>query len=188
MNKTFSKRIMAMVLSGMVLFFGAGTANIARAEAVLETSAVVANPANHPATAEQISAVAESYLLEKEAKVPQRAGYTGVIVDVSSLGLEKTYSPVIYDTNGRAIYGMKDIDPEFAISKGMVEYAVSSESTVEDSHAGANPLVVKAVAVQGRGNSLEKMNVIVSVEDGDRILLANENAEMLKKCAVVFIK
>lgn len=46
--------------------------------------------------------------------------FTGVVVDATGLGLEPTFSPVIYDTNGRAIYGVKNINKDFAISQGMV--------------------------------------------------------------------
>ena len=80
------------------------------------------------------------------------------------------------------------IDPDFAISQGMVEYASSLEAAVAHSRAGANPLVVKAVAVQGGRNSANKVNVVVPAEDGNKILLANEKTGMLHHCAVVFVK
>ena len=114
--------------------------------------------------------------------------YTGVVVDAAGLGLEGTFSPVIYDTNGRAIYGMRNIDKDFAISQGMVEYSNNLQNAVTSSRAGANPLVVKAVSVRGGGNSVNRVNVVVSVEDGDKILYANERSGMLEKRAVVFIK
>ena len=47
-------------------------------------------------------------------------GYTGVIVDASGMGLKPSFSPVIYDTNGRAIYGVSNINYDQAISQGMV--------------------------------------------------------------------
>ena len=53
---------------------------------------------------------------------------------------------------------------------------------------GNNPLVVKAVEVKGGKNSINKVNVVVSVEDADRILLANEKSGMLENLAVVFVK
>lgn len=116
------------------------------------------------------------------------AAYTGVVVDAAGLGLEGTFSPVIYDTNGRAIYGMRNIDKDFAISHGMVEYSNNLQSATASSRAGSNPLVVKAVSVRGGGNSVNRVNVVVSVEDGDKILYANERSGMLEKRAVVFVK
>ena len=125
---------------------------------------------------------------KQEVKAVKSAAFTGVIVDASGLGLEATFSPVIYDENGRGIYGMKNINPDFAISKGMVEYAMNRDQAIANSRAGASPLVVKAVAVKGGTNSVNKVNVVVSVNDGDKILLANEKSGMLQNCSVVFVK
>ena len=83
---------------------------------------------------------------------------------------------------------MKNIDPDLAISKGMVEYSTSKERTTTNSRAGSNPLVLRAVAVKGGRNSANPVNVVVSVDDGDKILLANERSGMLQSCAVVFVK
>ena len=47
---------------------------------------------------------------------------------------------------------------------------------------------MKATSVKGGGNSINPVNVVVSVEDGDKILLANEKAPLLNECAVVFVK
>ena len=150
--------------------------------------AAIAIPAIRPAAVEPLPSADASRLPKNDVRAIQKAGYTGVIVDASGLGLEATFSPVIYDENGRSVYGMKNIDPDFAISQGMVEYAASLENAVAKSRAGANPLVVKAIAVQGGGNSANKVNVVVSAEEADRILLANERSGMLHNCAVVFVK
>lgn len=150
--------------------------------------AAIAIPAIRPAAVEPLPSVDTSRLSKKDVKAVQKAGYTGVIVDAGGLGLEATFSPVIYDENGRAVYGMKNINPDIAISQGMVEYAASLEGALVKSRAGANPLVVKAIAVKGGGNSTNKVNVVVSNTDADRILLANEKNGMLKTCAVVFVK
>ncbi len=143
-----------------------------------------------PAAPEPMPKVDEkkTELPKEEVKQMKTAAFTGVIVDASGMGLEATFSPVIYDTNGRGIYGMKNIDPDYAISKGMVEYSVNREKAIANSRAGASPLVVKAVSVKGGKNSANKVNVVVSAADGDRILLANESSDMLKNCAVVFVK
>ncbi len=132
--------------------------------------------------------IKETALPKQELKEVKSSAFTGVIVDASGLGLQATFSPVIFDENGRGIYGMKNINPDFAISKGMVEYAANHSQAMANSRAGASPLVVKAVAVKGGRNSANKVNVVVSVNDGDKILLANEKSGMLQNCAVVFVK
>lgn len=114
--------------------------------------------------------------------------YTGVIIDASSMGLESTFSPVVYDEEGRAVYGMKNINPDFAVSKGMVEYSRDLTQSKAASRAGSNPLIVKAAKVSGGKNSVNKVNVVVSVADGDKILLADKKSNILNQCAVVFVK
>ena len=136
---------------------------------------------------EEAPEISEDYTPAPEVQA-EAASYTGVVVDATGLGLEGTFSPVIYDVNGRAIYGMRNIDKDFAISKGMVEYYNDLQTATVNSRAGANPLVVKAVNVRGGANSVNPVNVVVSVEDGDKILYANEKSGMLENKAVAFVK
>lgn len=115
--------------------------------------------------------------------------YTGIVVDASGLGLDPTFAPVIYDENGRVVYGLQNLDYDFAINHGMVAYATSLEDAKRPGNrGGSNPLVVKATAVRGGKNSVNKVNVVVSTEDGDRILLACQNGAILQKASVVFIR
>ena len=115
-------------------------------------------------------------------------GYTGVIVDAGGMGLKPSFSPVIYDTNGRAIYGVSNINYDQAISQGMVGYSSSVSAAQALPRAGRSPLVVKAVQVRGGNNSTNPVNVVVSVDDGDRILAANAQSQMLANGAVVFVR
>lgn len=154
---------------------------------VKSVAAVAIPEANKDILPQETPEISEDYTPASEVKA-QAASYTGVIVDAIGLGLEGTFSPVIYDVNGRAIYGMRNIDKDFAISNGMVEYYNDLQTATVNSRAGANPLVVKAVSVRGGGNSVNPVNVVVSVEDGDKILYANEKSGMLENKAVVFVK
>ena len=115
-------------------------------------------------------------------------GYTGVIVDASGMGLKPSFSPVIYDTNGRAIYGVSNINYDQAISQGMVGYSASVSAAQTLPRVGATPLVIKAVQVRGGNNSTNPVNVVVSVDDGDRILAANQQSQMLMNGSVVFVR
>ncbi len=132
--------------------------------------------------------VKKSPLKKEEIKRVQGSSYTGVIVDASGMGLKPTFSPIIYDTNGRAIYGIKNIDSTYAIANGMVGYANDLGQASGDNRAGSNPIVVKAESVKGGVNSTNPVNVVVSVEDADKILLANEKSNMLENCAVMFVR
>ena len=123
-----------------------------------------------------------------EVQEVQSAGYTGVIVDTSGLGVEPTFSPVIYDTSGRAIYGIANLNEGAIVDRGMVSYSTSTSDEIALQRAGSNPLIVRAVEMRGGKNSVNKVNAVISVEDADRILLANEKTHMLENCAVVFVK
>lgn len=126
---------------------------------------------------------------EHEVQYFNSSAYTGVIINAKEMNLERTFAPVIYDTDGRVIYGIQNLDKDLAITYGMVEYSESlEESAGGNSRAGNNPLVINAVDVKGGKNSVNKVNVVVSVEDGNKILLANERSGMLVNCAVVFVK
>lgn len=119
----------------------------------------------------------------------QYGEYSGVVVDAAGLGITETFSPVIYDTNGRAVYGIENLQNDaLIIGAGMVSYSDSINSTTTMQRAGNSPLVVKAVSVRGGNNSVNKVNVVISATDADKILLANEKTHMLENCAVVFVK
>lgn len=119
----------------------------------------------------------------------QNTNYSGVIVDASGLGLTETFSPVIYDTNGRAIYGIENLQNDALITmKGMVSYSNSVNDATAMQRAGNAPLIVKAVNVRGGNNSVNKVNVVISATDADKIFLANQKNHMLENCAVVFVK
>lgn len=151
-------------------------------------AAAVVPELNKEVAPQAFPAVEAPVIPQEEVKAVQSITYTGVVVDATGLGLEPTFSPAIFDENGRAIYGMRNIDKDFAISQGMVEYSGDLQQATVNTRAGANPLVVKALAVKGGANSVNPVNVVISVEDGDKILLANEVSGMLSKCAVVFVK
>ncbi len=137
---------------------------------------------------EPLPKVTETALPKAEVKEIKQTKYTGVVVDADNMGLEATFAPVIYDTNGRVVYGLANLDKDKAISEGMVAYANVIQDATNGNRAGDNPLVVKALEVKGGKNSVNPVNVVVSVEDADKILLANENTQMLNAAAVVFVK
>ena len=123
--------------------------------------------------------VTDSELSQSEIETLQETNYTGVVIDASGLGLDETFSPVIYDTNGREVYGVENLQPDMIVSKGMVSYSDLPQDQVAVDRAGTAPLTVRAVEVRGGKNSINQVNCVVSVEDADRILLANENSHML---------
>lgn len=144
-----------------------------------------------PSTPAPLPQVTQPVIPQQEVQRVQTAGYTGVVIDAQGLGLEPCMSPIIYDSNGRAIYGVKNISSDFAINKGMVSYA-RGMGEIQYGHVqervGYNPLVIKAIGVRGGNNSVNYVNTVVTPEDGDRILLANQRSHFLENCAVVFVR
>ena len=115
--------------------------------------------------------------------VTVNAGYTGLIIDCRGMNLNPVMSPVIKNDNGQSIYGHRNLDYDKIIANGMASYASNINDSVSASRAGNNPLVVKAVKVEGHN-----ANPVISVADADKILSANQNDRFLDNCAVVFVK
>lgn len=115
-------------------------------------------------------------------------GYTGLVINAKDSGLVRTFCPAIYDTNGRAIYGVHNVDKKYAIDYGVVGYAKGEEGwgkvLAGTSRAGNNPLVINIVSVRER--TVNKCDVVISVEDADRILAENQRSHFLDKYAVMF--
>lgn len=114
--------------------------------------------------------------------------YTGLVIRARGAGLVRTFCPAIYDTSGRAIYGVYNVDKKYAIDYGVVGYAQGPQGwdkvRMGSSRAGSNPLVVDIVEVRQR--VANKCDVVISVEDADRILAENRYSHFLDNYAVMF--
>lgn len=109
---------------------------------------------------------------------------TGLVVDARGLGLEPVMAVKIYDQSGRVVYGNQYVDPNYQISRGLADYAFADEDvqaiTNGQSRAGNAPLTVRAVGLRDNNR-----NIVVSNDDGDRILSANAGSNFIQRCAVV---
>ncbi len=108
-------------------------------------------------------------------------GYTGLIVDCRGLGLSPVMSPVIKNADGESIYGHKNLNPDYVVAKGMASYTTDIKGGT--ARAGSNPLVVKAISLQGN-NSYP----VLSVADANRVLIENRSSGFLEKTNVVFLR
>lgn len=157
-------------VSMAVPMYGEGSVAEIAYDAVIGNSEPVAVPAAEPD-------FMQSY-------VPSGNQYTGLIIDASGSELERTFCPAIFDENGRAIYGVKNVDKDYAISNGIVEYGDNINNV--NTRAGSNPLVIKIVSLKPR--VVNKCDVIISVEDADKLLAENQRAHFLDRYSVVFVK
>lgn len=108
--------------------------------------------------------------------------YTGLVVDCRGMNLIPMMSPVVMNDKEQTIYGHRNIDIEKVIRDGVVSYANDVNDESSRSRAGNNPLVVKAVRLY------DDSSAIVSIDDADKILAANQYSKFLDKCAVVFVR
>ena len=106
-------------------------------------------------------------------------GYTGVIIDCTGLGLRPAMSPVIKAENGRPIYGYKNLDSDKVVASGMASYA---RSDADATRAGAKPLRLRAVSIDGGANP------VLSANDANRLLLENNASGFLDATNVVFLR
>lgn len=124
---------------------------------------------------------------EDISDVTSSTGYTGLIINAKGLPLERTFCPGIFDTNGRAIYGVRNVDPDYAVAHGVAAYAEGEEAwekaEIGNGRAGTNPLIIQAVGLRER--TKHQCDVVVSVEDGDRILAENQKSGFGARYAVV---
>jgi hypothetical protein len=109
--------------------------------------------------------------------------FTAVIIDCRGLNVEAIMSPKLYDTTGREVYGTMKVSYDFAIDTGIVGYPRSAGEAVISARAGKRPLVVRALRVADK----HRFHPVISLEDGDRILAANQRDRFLEQCRVIFL-
>ena len=115
-------------------------------------------------------------------------GYTGLIIDARGYDMVRAFGPGIYDTNGREIYTVHNVDQSYAIQYGIVGYAEGNAAWAEAeagrARAGSNPLIIKIAAPRKR--IVNNCDVIISPQDADRILAENQKTHFLEHFAVTF--
>jgi hypothetical protein len=119
----------------------------------------------------------------------QPGAYTGLVVVVRTIHLDRSISPAVLTPAGEIVYGRGwwkpgQLNDEFAEHYGIVEYAPSLAAA---SRAGARPLVVFAIGVSGPVLSNFKTDVVVSDEDALRIRDANTRSRFLQQMRVAFV-
>lgn len=120
----------------------------------------------------------EEFPKPKFTNIRTEINYTGLIIDCRGLNLSQAVTPAIKSVGGIDVYEYKNVGYQTAVSKGMVEYSTELSSP----RAGNTPLVIKAVKISGA------CDVIVSDDDADKILAANQQTNILFNCAVVLVR
>lgn len=145
--------------------------------------AVMQKPAEKeafPAVSSLAGSLASDPTAYASATVQKEGNYTGLIVDCRGLGLQPVMSPVIKNASLQPIYGYKNLDYDLVVAKGMAGYATDMSKA---SRAGARPLVVKPVRLDGHN-----ANPVLSNADADKVLVANAATHFLDQTNVVFLR
>ncbi|MDR3349922.1 MAG: LPP20 family lipoprotein [Acidaminococcales bacterium] len=110
---------------------------------------------------------------------PRQNAYSGVVVDCRGMGLVAVATPSLYDNGKRAIYTPAQVDVARQGNPGMLDYSQSLDS---QERAGGNPLIVKAVTLDGNN-----ANPVISSSDADYILAENAKSRFFDNLSVVFV-
>lgn len=116
------------------------------------------------------------------AAAPSRK-YTGLIIDASGLGASPAMLPKIVSQNGHVLYGTGEIMRDYVVRMGLMGYQNSVARARAQERVGANPLVIKAVAVSGKN----KCDYVISAADTALVQAAATATPLLKECRVVAV-
>jgi hypothetical protein len=142
----------------------------------------MAKPPAAPAPTESIPAPA--------IKAPESPSvsvvYTGMVVDARGIQARPAMFPRIFDEDGREVYGLANVDREYAEKqgiKGISGYTRDLTAAQTNQRVTANPITVKAVRTSGPGKS----DIVISNTDARNIRFSAESATFMKQCKVMIV-
>lgn len=119
----------------------------------------------------------------------QPAAYTGLVIVVRGIHLDRSISPAVLTPRGEIVYGRGwwkpgQLSVETAERYGIVEYASSIAAATR---AGSHPLIVHALGVSGPPQSSFKTDVVITERDAMRIREANGYGRFLQQMRVTLV-
>jgi hypothetical protein len=111
-------------------------------------------------------------------------GITSVIIDARGFGVERGMCPKIRRPDGSEVWGTVKADPDFVIEHGIAVYANSLGQAQNDARAGGNPLIIRAC---GKAGNRFNTDVVISAQDAERLLEADDENGFLGKYRVIFV-
>ncbi|MEN6358129.1 MAG: hypothetical protein ABFD83_13720 [Armatimonadota bacterium] len=110
--------------------------------------------------------------------------YTSLIIDASGMTLKRCMSPKIRQSDGTEVWGTVKFDMDFLEDHGIVVYVKSMEDAKKNDRCGSNPMIVKALRVDGKADS----DPIIADEDAKLLLEENSRGKFLDKFDVIFLQ
>jgi hypothetical protein len=110
--------------------------------------------------------------------------YTGLLVDASDVGFVPALAPrLLEDGTGRMVFGPQMVQQAVLYQQGPLEYAAAMSDARQKGRAGANPLIVRAIAAVGAF----KGDLLVSPRDAARVAAADRAGRFLDRAAVTVV-
>lgn len=110
--------------------------------------------------------------------------YTGLILDASDAGFLPALAPrLVEEGSGKVVFGPQMVQQAALNQQGSVDYAIAMSEARQKGRAGANPLIVRAVATAGA----LKGDLVLSRRDAERVLAADRAGRFLDRAAVVIV-
>lgn len=135
--------------------------------------------------------------------VPEREGFTGLIIDARGFGVKPACLPAVIDEQGNVVYGPGEVDRESAQRQGMAQYKVALIGAEISTLFGEEAFVIRPVQVAppaqpregrrplklkgGGGAGALKANVMISNEDAKKIRNDPALAAALRQSKVVIV-
>ncbi|MBI5206746.1 MAG: hypothetical protein HY934_03040, partial [Candidatus Firestonebacteria bacterium] len=87
------------------------------------------------------------------------------------------------DEANKEIYGSQYVNPDFAVSQGIIGYTRSIEEAAKNPRVAGNPLVIKALRVSGN----MKADIVISAVDAERLEKLKNTLKFFSECRVMVI-
>jgi hypothetical protein len=109
--------------------------------------------------------------------------YTGVIFDCTGIDCSPAFLPRIIADNGQCLWGIDNINSIEVSDDGLVRYFDTTEKAKESGRVGANPLILRPVAIGG----VNQTDMVLSDTDNDILIAENEKSKFLSKFAIAIV-
>lgn len=109
--------------------------------------------------------------------------YSGVVVDARDIEFQPSLFPKLMNEYGVDLYNRNYALPAAIQEMGMVAYLDNPKSTELRKRVGKNPYWVVPTAVSGKN----KTNLVLSYEEGKKVLASSLTRRNLKLCKVVIL-
>jgi len=124
--------------------------------------------------------------IEPKQEAAKKPNYSGLIIDARGLGVVPAMSPKIIDSKGNELYGTFEIiDPDYVIEYGIIGYNETLEDAKKNPRIGSNPIIIEGQ--KAAGDREFECDVIVGIEDANKVRKANNADKFLQNCQVVLI-